>query len=660
MVSSLNVLLCAIAAMLLWTCMGIAIARQLAQERPLALAVAPTLGWAVFSPLAITIFLHVSLTRTSIAILIGAMLVISVGAIVALRVPPPEEPQLPGVPWWAYILAALVAVAPAIAIMPKLVDGGVILAAPIFDHTKVAIIDDIARLGLPAGNPFFGENGASGDLPYYYLWHFSAALFAVLLGVSGWEADIAFTWFTAFASLLLMMGLAVWFSGRRAAALWVLPLGLAGSLRPILTITLGPDGLKHLLPPASELQTWLVQASWSPQHLASATCAIVAVLLLSRLAQRNSPLTVVGLALVVAAGFESSTWIGGVTFAAAAVPIGIGLLVLADRRRRVTFLASALVAALLAAAVAFPFIRDEYLATLTRDAGAPIAFQPFPVLGNFVPMGLRQVLDLPAYWLLLLLVEFPALYILGPLTLLRTLGSPATSRPMTIAAAGLGLLAITGLGVGWLLASTIANNDLGWRAPLPAIMVLAVFAAAGLSHRGAHSRPILATAGLLLLLGLPAGLGFVGENARGIPAASAASFAQSPEFWRAVRRYAGPAQRIANNPLAFADMTVWPINVSWALLADRRSCYAAWALVQPLVALPTADLTTLDALFTRVFAGTGSPEDIHLMATRYGCDVVVVSPRDGAWQRDPFAGSADYRLAEAAAAKWRIYVTTDR
>ena len=119
------------------------------------------------------------------------------------------------------------------------------LAAPIFDHAKVAMIDDMVRLGVPPGNPFFSEPGDPNRLVYYYLWHFSAAELALLTGKSGWAADIGLTWFTAFASLSLMMGLASWLSGRVAAALWVLPLSFAGSLRPVLdfifdTIFWGP------------------------------------------------------------------------------------------------------------------------------------------------------------------------------------------------------------------------------------------------------------------------------------------------------------------------------------------------------------------------------------------------------------------------------------
>ena len=121
------------------------------------------------------------------------------------------------------------AVIPTLAILPKETGDGVVLAGPMFDHAKAAIIDDIARLGLPPDNPFFG---AAGDrLAYYYLWYFGAAQFARVLGISGWEADVAITWFTAFASLTLMMGLAAWLSRRAFATLWVGLFALAASLR---------------------------------------------------------------------------------------------------------------------------------------------------------------------------------------------------------------------------------------------------------------------------------------------------------------------------------------------------------------------------------------------------------------------------------------------
>ena len=64
----------------------------------------------------------------------------------------------------------------------------------------------------------------------------------------------------------------------------------------------------------------------------------------------------------------------------------------------------------------------------------------------------------------------------------------------------------------------------------------------------------------------------------------------------------------------------------------------------------------VNATFLRVFAGEGTMDDVHDLATRYGCDVVVLLPQDKAWDRDPFAAVPDYRLAEARDDRWQIYV----
>ena len=123
-----------------------------------------------------------------------------------------------------------------------------------------------------------------------------------------------------------------------------------------------------------------------------------------------------------------------------------------------------------------------------------------------------------------------------------------------------------------------------------------------------------------------------------------------------MRRYAAPAARVANNPLFLQDLTPWPANMSWALLANRSSCFAGREMALAFAPLPADRREAINAQFVRVFAGQGSADDVADMATVYGCDVVVVVPQDGAWTKDPFAVSPDYRLAETRAGKWRIYV----
>jgi hypothetical protein len=651
-ISSLNVALGAIAALAFWTCLGAALTRRLVPG-PLALPLAPAVGWAVHSALALPLFEAAGFTQG--IVVAAALAVLIVRFALARRFPllPPFDAE-PRVPRWAFAAAALLAVAPTVALLPKDVGDGVILAGPIFDHAKIAMIDEMARLGVPPGNPFFGDGEISPRLVYYYLWHFSAAELAVALGIKGWTADAAMTWFTAFASLAAMMGLAVRFAGRRAAAWWVLPLALAASLRPVLTWIFGADNVHAVLRPGTGFAGWLFQAAWVPQHLMSAAAIVAAVMLMSRLGERGV-LRVLVVGLMVAAAFESSTWIGGVTFALAAPALGAALLWDAAPGERIALGARLAAAAIVALAVAAPFVHQELAAAASHGAGAPIVVEAYPVLGNVFSPGLRRLLDLPAFWLVFLPVELPAISIAGVVAL-AALRRAGIDRAVRRDALALGCLAAAGLGVAWLLVSTVGdNNDLGWRAALPAVLALTAFAAAGLARWIAARAWIAVAAALIgIALGLPRSATIIRDDVAGHRQPDAAAFAQAPAMWAAVRRHAAEDERVGNNPNALAAVTPWPINIGWALLSNRRSCYAGPEFAKVFTALPAARRAEIDALFTRVFAGDGSPDDVRDLATGYGCSVIALTSADSAWQHDPFAGSPFYRLLERSAG-WRVY-----
>jgi hypothetical protein len=366
------------------------------------------------------------------------------------------------------------------------------------------------------------------------------------------------------------------------------------------------------------------------------------------------------LAIVVAAGFESSAWIGGVIFAASALPIGIASLITANgnpQRRDLTLKAAA--AAVLTLVIAFPFLRDEFAATAARHAGAPIAFRPYEVLGQIATPAVRSVLNLPAYWFILLPIEFLAIYFAGTWAIGGTVaarGSRPAEKRLVLA---LTLLAGISFIVPWLFASTIANNDLGWRGVLPGILALTVFAAAGLARWLSTARRLASIAVALLVLGLPGGLEILKENAVGLPTTSAPVLAQAPQLWAAVRRHTAPEERVANNPAFLGASVRWPVNISWALLADRRSCYAGWNLARAFVPLPEAEIDRIAALFDRVFAGDGTPDEVRQLATHFDCRVIVLTPSDGAWRRDTFATSLYFRLVEENPGRWRIYRVID-
>ncbi|HUC10131.1 MAG TPA: hypothetical protein VL985_06855 [Stellaceae bacterium] len=648
------VLLSALVELLVSVCVGLALARRLVPAKPVAMALSPIIGWAVFNTLALPLLAAIGLTRIAAALVCAAAALGGVAAVLRGPEQAVAEPDRLSISLWIYAVAALLAIVPTLAVWPKYDQGGVVLSEAMFDHSKAAIIDDVVRLGLPPGNPFYAESGPR--LIYYYLWHFSAAVPAELLGASGWEADIALTWFTAFAALSLMIGLAAFFGRRRIAPLLVVLLCLPASLKPTISVIL-PAGL---LDRALARQQWprglIFQASWAPQHLASAACVVIAVLILARLVASRDWLMVPLLALIVTAGFESSAWVGGVIFAAVVVPTGVSCLILAaNNQARLDLCVKVAAAAVLVLAIAFPFLRDELAATAARGAGAPIAFRPIEVLGPMVPAGVRSLLDLPAYWTILLPIQYPAIYLAGIWAMGGAVAvgqTPPAQKRLVIPFA---LLAGASLTVPWLFASTIANNDLGWRGGLPGILVLTIFAAVGVARWLASARPLAFAALAFGVFGLPDGVRIAHENAAGLPTASAAGFAESPELWSAVRRYAAPDERIANNPLFLADEVRWPVNISWALLADRRSCYAGWNLARAFAPLPESKIDRIDALFKRVFAGGGTAEDVRKLATRFDCRVIVVTPSDGAWRRDPFAISADFHLAGEKPDRWRIY-----
>jgi hypothetical protein len=450
------------------------------------------------------------------------------------------------------------------------------------------------------------------------------------------------------------MGFAVWLSGRAGAALLVVILAAAASVRVTFGMIFGLDGLEPFLQHPTGFAGWLFQSAWVPQHLMSASCVVATMLLLAHYTRHQGPGLLAVLVATVVAGYESSTYVGGVTFAIAAVPAAPVLLLATERAKRARVFVGLLLAAALAIVLSLPFIRDQIALVAAHDGKPPIGFHPFEVLGGMVPSSWRRVLDLPAYWFVLLPIEFPATYIAG-LVALSVLLRNSAPGPRKTATALTAALAAAGLVCPWLLVGTLGdNNDLALRAVLPAAMILIVAAAAVVAS--VPRRPIIiATALGGLVLSLPDTAQMVRSNL-GTPEPDGDVFARSRELWAAVRRNARPEARVANNPLFLSDLLPWPANISWALLSNRSSCFAGREMALAFAALPAERREAINAQFVRIFAGGSMPGDVDDLARRYGCDVVVLVPQDGAWSNDPFAFNPNYRLAENRDGQWRIYV----
>ena len=187
------------------------------------------------------------------------------------------------------------------------------------------------------------------------------------------------------------------------------------------------------------------------------------------------------LVLIVVAGFESSTYVGGVTFAIAALAAAPILFAGIEPARRLRF-CRRLGGGRGARGRASP--RRSSAINSRRSRRAAAARRSSSIISRCSARcfrtTLRRVLDVPAYWLILLPIEFPATFIAGTIALVVMLrgaapGPEKTAVAVFVALAGAGLI------VSWLLVSTLGdNNDLGLRAVLPAAMILIVGTAAGM------------------------------------------------------------------------------------------------------------------------------------------------------------------------------------
>src|SRR5262249_56996868 len=115
-----------------------------------------------------------------------------------------------------------------------------------------------------------------------------------------------------------------------------------------------------------------------------------------------------------------------------ACAVGGALLCVAKPGERGARLLGVALAAVVTACVTYPFLRDQLATAVLREAGSPIALSPYEVLGDVFPASLRRALDLPAFWLIFLVVELPAIYLTGAVALALLIvrgGGDRATRP---------------------------------------------------------------------------------------------------------------------------------------------------------------------------------------------------------------------------------------
>ncbi len=395
-----------------------------------------------------------------------------------------------------------------------------------------------------------------------------------------------------------------------------------------------------------------------PQHLFAATLALLAILCVVTILKGGTrvpgPSVLAG--VLIAASYDSSIWIGGFGLALVLSFLSVFSLWVGPRQARWTMVANLALVCVSAAAFAAVFLFQNAALIGQRKT---LGLWSYPVLAGMDSPGARIVNEL-AYWLVMLVADFGFAYLLSVVWCCGLRRRWRATRDLLEPALALSI--VLPLLTAQHLQSVIANNDLAWRIVLLPFFAMTIVAAALMSRQFlATARPWLLSAALLVLApAMIAGLVIAAQQdglapGDGLPA-DKGRLREAADLWRAVRAITPANEAVLDNPDALADLTLWPANIGWALLADRRSCAAERRWIRSLAPqlLPDDRRRVMD-LVKRVFDGGGSEEDLATLKRDHLCATLVVVPGDGLWTATLLAHSSVYRLVDSRDGHWRLY-----
>jgi hypothetical protein len=579
--------------------------------------------------------------------------------------------------------AALWAVIPTINIFPVVYQDGLFVNVPIFDHAKIAIVDAIAREGLLPINPYYAPDGKTILLIYYYTWHFLVSQLKLLVGVTGWQAEVALNWFTGLATIGFLCALAIRLTRQARTGVFLLLFALTGPLADLLPWLLGPRWENWVAyPPVHGLELLWIQMSWVPQHVFSALSVVVLIFLIARVLSSNrwQPNYAIIAGLSAAAAFGASTWVGGIGFTLSLPFLVITALLL--RLPRFHYI-NALKVALLAVIVGILFALPPFISQASGPA-VTLAELPF----GWGLYTATRVFNKEPYWgyighILLFWLQFLPLnlgivIVLGGLTMLARSVSGLEERIFRALSIGstLGFLFIVQF-----VKSTIVNNDLGWRSVLIPIMLSLVWSAIALTDLMSCQvipavkwrfnalfirwRPAILS---LVIVGLTIGIlssvrswQFPDPSYRQPDAHTLAlhqGFLRQQQAWAKVREYAGPTDRVQSNPDGYAMLTPWPATLPYALFADRATAYAnvEYASVFAYRYDRTKNIQQYQ-LIQKVFSAQPPAQALRTIRDTLKIKVLLIDKFDAVWHTNAIERSGFYQLVYQEA-DFKIYVAT--
>jgi hypothetical protein len=638
--------------------------------------VAPGLGLLTFGPFSHLICYYLGYNRLTLALAWMVFLALNLAYLSATKPRAHRQPGFSASAIAGIVLAcALAATLLHLQLFPLLYADGLYFGVHIFDQTRTAMIATAAREGLPLVDPYF-SNGTAQPLVYYYHWHFNAAHLCLLGGLTAYPSGIALGWFSAFSIVGMTAYLALTLA-RRPAAGFVAVL-LCCLARPVtaLAYALAMFGSRFLLPADGNATNLLpLQMGYAPQHVTAAFGAVVLLFLAARCLGRKCDLLAhaVCMSLIASFVFGCSVWVC-IGLAILAPALVAGALVICYQFGRLTRMFRLGVSLI----VLTPLFAAPMLQTMAARAAGPnrsMGLWVQPVTQFWQDRRLAQVV---LYWAQQLPLLLGIILFAGLATLWLRRSMSCEQRLWKC----FSVLGVLGTLVGaQFLRSTIIWNDFGWRVVTIATLLLTVWSAVGLSDLFLGSGTMQAwvcwpasarwaagarvAAGVLIVLGaldifhaLRTPMVPFPEQQDSERLAAHRVFHHEVRAWEVARRFAGPDELVQCNPEGIRGFQPFPVNLSWAMFADRRTAFAdrQYGIISAM--LHGEDFQRNFDRIVRVFSATPDPDAVHFLAEQLHVKVVVVSRVDGAWDSDTIAATGLYRLVHEEPDAFKIYCRT--
>lgn len=483
-----------------------------------------------------------------------------------------------------------------------------------FDHLKVGIIDAIKREGLPVINPFTISVNNDGQLHYYLLWYATAALIASALHISGWVANIIMTFSTAAASFLTIAGIYRKISGVNSTKIKAISLIFLISISGSSTIFFGMLFGSHsrlFFSGEHPLEPWLVQASWVPQHIASAS--LMCFLIVSFYSEKSYSLRVsLVQSMLISSCFGMSAWIGSVVFGMTSI-----FLFLLDLCTGVKFkliIKKWLTPALISVAISYPMIVNQMDVSI-RNGRKLLDFSVFPTLDNQ-----SSLLRIISYFSIYMIICFPMLYPAFLGWLCKKKKDILIDKDKQV----LLITTISSMLISLFIKSSIENNDLGWRAIIPAVIIMSAFSADFVLTTS--NKTILFLIGMLFCSSLLFTKSYVVELMLG---EHGGKIERVIERLKLIEASTLPTDRILLNNQMY-DSDVYNNGFLPVVITNRRMCFTNLSYANTFSGGLNMDFFNFHEKIKRFY--NGESLDVGFL-TGLGCNVIMVTADDLVWNK---------------------------